>query len=230
MKLSKSKMITAAVFTLMVVITFGCGSKNDAPAPAPVPTTPVGPTTPVVPTTPTIGGSNCVITNPGGTALLGSPFTSALTSMYSAGYVSNDMISLTLFSQTPYANGYAPQYVTGTAAVNLPGLNQQTSQYPNQYPIQNQNTSYCANAVGSQPGTFDPSSGTVRVVLQGTNSVAASPYYPAQPQIVIVRVGFDCPAYLVPAYNGSPSSVQGCVSVQIGNQQPLIYQASGRLY
>lgn len=219
-----SKLIAAAIFTMMVLLTFGCGGgkdNNQAAAPAPTPTTPVTPTTPTTPTTPVINGMNCPVVNSGGTALMGNPYSSKLSSMYNYGYASNDMVSLTLFTMgTTY--GYGPQRVAGTIGLTISNMNQ--------FQSQTQQTSICANASFSQQNTFNSSNGTVQAVFQGTTNYSSNPYYPAQQQQVWVYVGYECPAYLMPAYGSTGSTVQGCISVQIGNQQPFQMQATGTLY
>lgn len=227
MRISKSKVISAAIFSAMLVITFGCGGKSDTnpntTAPAPVPTTPV-PTT----TTPTVGpvpgpvAGSCPVNNPGGTALVGNPYISTVSSYYNYGYATQDKIYLTLFTQN--TNGYpgSGQRVAGTIGLVLSNLNQ--------YQASTQSYSFCGNSSFSQPSFFDPYSGQVQATFQGANSYSSNPYYPAQQQQVVVYVGYECPARLIPTYGSSGSTIEGCFSVQIGNQQPIPYQATGRQY
>lgn len=218
MKVSQSKLIQVAVFTAMLVVTFGCGGKNDpAPAPAPAPppiSTPPAPNTPGYP-----GASICPITNVGGTALMGNPYTSLVTSTYSYGMATQDRIILNL--STMSSNPYGGQRVGGTAGVTLSNLNQ--------YQPSTQ-ASFCGSAAFTQQSFFDVNTGAIQAVFQGANTYSTNPYYPAQQQTVSIYVGYDCPAYLLPAFGSTGSTIQGCFSVQIGNQPPIPFQATGRLY
>jgi hypothetical protein len=224
--------ITAAIL-VGLLITLGCGKKDDGstnPTPAPGaggPSTQIG-------NCPNVGG---------GTPISNVPFTGRLYSQQGANYQNYNQISSITLNPYIINNGYysySGNNVVASGSITLANL---AYLYPNS---KSAGPSACITSPGgaqatSNTGTF--SNGQVSsLVLTGTMQI---PYYSpfsvwgsptgapgTNPtlgqQLIQVIVGSSCVATFVPSYGNNPGRIRGCVSVRMGTQynaQTLNYQA-----
>ncbi len=225
MKAQRFKFLTTLSISavLTVLLATGCGKGNNAPVPAPAPL----PTT----TLPGYGGGvGCA--SVGGVGSLSSnnqPFYANLRGQYG----STNGLSLNLYWAQQFVADRFSQNIVGTGNFNFTDM-QRLSPYP--MPAQSSNLCLSSASVGtsgSTPGVFYPGQNQVTLTLRGAMQVPLySPYgsfpggtYSPQVQygqeLVVMRIGQACPAYL---YEGR---LYGCVEVSIGSSgnYTLQYQA-----